>query len=345
MRRQSSARAAFGAWLLLLALSAAVWAQPLDPPRGDMRIAVFGDFNGPYGSRSYPPPVARAMRAIVEVWRPNLLLSPGDVVAGQRRNLSDATLASMWAAFDHEIARPLRDAGIPYAVALGNHDASSLRDVRGRFVFARDRRQAEAYWGRPMYAENLAYVDRARHPYDYAFRAGEVFVAVIDASSAQVDDRQRVWLRDILAHPAATSARMRLVVGHLPLVAVAHGRDRPGEVVEGATALRRIMENGNVSAYVSGHHAAYFPGRLGQLELLFAGGVGGKRLLAGAAPPRSTATLMDVWYDPLVVRYTTFDLATMEVVPPESLPSVIGGGAQAVRRSQRGGPWAVAAEP
>lgn len=325
---------------LMLAGAACASPPPLDPPRGDMRVAVFGDFNGPYGSTAYPAPVARVLAAITKVWRPELLLFPGDVVAGQQRSLPDDVFGAMWAAFDERIAAPLREAGIPYALATGNHDGSSLRGRDGAFLFARERRAAEAYWGQEMYREHLAFVDRSGHPFDYAFVAGEVFVAILDASSATVTREQREWLESLLRRPAATSARVRVVVGHLPLVPVGRGRDLPGEVVAEAQELRRVMEAGGVDLYISGHHAAYYPGRLGALELLFAGGVGARKLLAGDAPARSTVTLVDVWYEPMRIRYSTFDAATMELVPAASLPPSIGTGAATVRLSDRAAPSA-----
>ena len=328
--------------LLAVALtpSAAFATPPIDPPRGDFRFVVFGDFNGSYGALEYPPPVERAIDSITGVWRPDLLLSPGDVIAGQSHRLPDTRFSQMWQVFDREVAGRLRDAGIPYAVAMGNHDASSLRDGEGRFVFSRGRSAALDYWSRPMYDTNLGYVDREHYPFDYAFRAGRAFILVLDASSATIRPDGLAWLERTLALPAARSAEMRIVVGHLPLVPVGRGRDLPGEVLANAGSLRRIFEQGGVDLYVSGHHAAYYPGRLGDLELLFAGGVGARRLVAGDAPARSTVTLVDVWWEPLEIHYTTFDLSGMQLVSPASLPPVMVGGAVTLRLSERAYPAA-----
>lgn len=317
------------------AASVAWAAAPVDLPRGELRIAVFGDFNGPYGSLTYPAPVAQVIRALTEVWRPDLLLSPGDVVAGQKWSLTDAQLAAMWGAFDREVVAPLRKAGIPYAFAMGNHDASSLRDPDGTFRFARDRQAATAYWGQAMYEGNLAYLDRSAFPFQYAFRAGEAVVAVLDASSATVDGEQRAWLQQVLHEPGSRSASLRVVLGHLPLVGVSVGRQGPGEVIAESQELREVMLRGNVDLYVSGHGAAYYPGELEGLELLFAGGVGARELVGGDGRARSTVTLIDVWYRPLDVRYTTFDVATMLPVPIAVLPEQTANG---VRLSDRAGP-------
>lgn len=308
---------------------------PYDPPRGEQRIVVFGDFNGPYGSLIYPPPVATVLTAITEVWRPDLLLSPGDVIAGQSRELTAAQLRDMWQSFDHAVAGRLRAAGVPYAFAMGNHDASSLGASDGGYLFERDRESAAHYWEQEMYRTNLAYVDRSNFPFDYSFRTGDTYLAVIDASSATISGAQRAWLAASLATPAARGARARIVVGHLPLVAVGEGRDRPGEVVADAGELVRLFEAADVDLYISGHHAAYYPGRLGDLELLFAGGVGARRLLGDERPPRSTVTVIDLWHDPLQLVYTTFDASTLAVLAPESLPAELVGG---VRLSSRANP-------
>lgn len=321
---------------LVLFLSFAHAQLPPDPARGDLRFVVFGDFNGSYGSLDYPAAVSATMQAITKVWRPDLLLSPGDVIAGQNRSLPDARFGEMWEVFDREVAAPLRGAGIPYAVALGNHDGSSLRGPDGELLFARERKAAQEYWSQPMYDFNLDFIARERHPFDHAFRFAGAFVVVLDASSAEVTPEQRAWLERVLELPAARSARLRIVMGHLPLVPVGRGRAGAGEFLTEASELRRIMESGSTDLYISGHHAAYYPGRLGELELLFAGGVGARHLLAGNAQPRSTVTVVDVWMEPLAVRYSTFDVATMELVPSISLPNTIGAGNLEVELSQRG---------
>jgi hypothetical protein len=323
--------------ITLLLLTPSVLARsnvPIDPPRGDLRIVVFGDFNGPYGAVTYPGGVGRVVHAIGDVWRPDLVLLPGDLVAGQSRALPDERFEQMWSAFDEVVAAPLRAAGIAYAATMGNHDASSLRGPGGAFAFERERAAAAAYWSQPMYAANLAYADRHDYPFTYAFRHGEVFVAVIDASSALVDDDQRTWLGSVLARPEANSAALRLVMGHLPLVGVST-KTAPGEVIADAPDLARLLRDHGVDTYISGHHAAYYAGRWGGLELLFAGGIGARPILGSTARPRSAVTVTDVWLAPLRVRHTTFDPTDMQVIPGTSLPERIEHRAGAVLRSPR----------
>lgn len=338
MRGQRSSRPPrwAGALLLLLQLAGLAAAQPSaaqpstihDPPRGDMRVVVFGDFNGPYGSLDYPAAVARTMLAITEHWRPDLFISSGDLIAGQDRSLPDDHFDRMWAAFDLAVAEPLRLAGIPYAAAMGNHDGSSLPGPAatvgggGGFIFERERAAARRYWSTPEHAQGLSKLLADDTPFSYGFRIGPLFVAVVDASSARLDDGQLAELRRLLATPQATGAELRWVVGHLPLVPASVGRDRPGEVLADAEAIRDLLLAAGVDSYISGHHAAYFPGHWEGLELLQAGGVGARRLLGWDAPPRSTVTLVDLWWGPPAptVHYSTFDVATMTLLPEDALP-------------------------
>lgn len=299
------------------------------------RVVVFGDFNGPYGTVGYGAAVGRVVRQITEVWRPDLVLLPGDVVAGQDRGLEAGRFAEMWAAFEEEVAAPLHAAGIPYALAVGNHDASSLRAPDGSFVYERERAAAAAHLR--AHDPGLEFQDAAGYPFDYSFTAGPLFVVVWDASSATVTAAQREWLLRELASPAARAARERIVMGHLPLVGVAEGRARPGEVLAGAAELREFLARHGADTYVSGHQAAYYPGRSDGLELLMSGGVGARRLLGGG-PPRSAVTVIGYPAGRGEVRYESFDPATLEQLDAAELPPLIEGYGGNVRLSPRGAP-------
>jgi 3',5'-cyclic AMP phosphodiesterase CpdA len=311
--------------------------RSLSPPRGDVRFVVFGDFNGPYGSVTYPAPVARTVAAITDVWRPDGVLLPGDLVAGQDRSLPIERFGAMWDAFDATVAAPLRAAGIPYVATMGNHDASNLRGADGGLAFARERDAAAAYWERPEHRAGLDVVADDGAPFTFATRLGPLFVAAIDASGPVVDADQRAWLTAALGTGAAREASARIVMGHLPLVGIAVGRDRQGEVVWEAASLRDLMLAHGVDLYVSGHQAAYYPGRWEGLELLFSGGVGGRRLRVGDAPARSAVTVVDVWLEPLTLRYTTFDPSGFVPYDAAALPPRIDGYGGTLERSERDG--------
>ena len=290
-----------------------------------MRVVVLSDFNGAYGSLSYDPQVQGSLDAIVTTWQPDLLLSAGDVIGGQNTSLPDARFAQMWGAFDAQIARPLREAGVPYAFAVGNHDGSSLR-LKNEFVFQRERDAARAYWNSPLYDANLPYQNREDFPFNYSFTFKEVFVIVWDASSAVITPEQRGWLAQELSSPAAQNAKLRILLGHLPLYGVGEGKNEPGEVLQGGDALRRWLESLNLDLYISGHHAAYYPAKKGEVTLLHSGGIGARRLLGSEAEPRSTVTVLDIDFETNAeVRLTTFDAATLESISPESLPERLEG--------------------
>lgn len=326
--------------LLCLALTACASVPAATAPaRGDLRIVVVSDLNSAYGSTTYEPEVARAVALIRDRWRPDLVLAAGDLIAGQKPALSDDQLRAMWAAFDSAVARPLRQAGIPFGFTLGNHDASPYP------AHSRDRSLALEHWRNPAHRPGLEFVDSTHFPLFYSFRQGGAFVAVWDAASSEVASNGPMleWLRGQLASEPARSARLRLVLGHLPLHAVAEGRNRRGEVLQEPDSLRLLLERHGVHTYVSGHHHAYYPGRRGALELLHAGALGqGQRPLIGATTPSpATVTILDVDYRRRTVTDRTFALLPdggLRLLNPRELPERIEGvNGYVVRRDLRDG--------
>ncbi|MCP9858849.1 metallophosphoesterase [Cyanobium sp. Cruz-8D1] len=314
-----------------LALGAGLWQlwQPgaargatalAAPPRGGTRLVLISDLNSSYGSTTYVAEVHRGV-ALIPPLRPDLVICAGDMVAGQKAGLGRQRLAAMWAGFDRSVLSPLQRAGLPFAPAMGNHDASGA-SAAGRFLFADDRAEAARFWNARRDALGLSFVDTGNFPFHYAIRQNDVFVLVWDASTAQVPAEQLRWAERILAGPAARSASRRLVVGHLPLRAVSQGRDRPGEVLARSAALQPLLERHGVEAYVSGHQHAYFPARLGQLDLFQLGamGSGPRRLLGQNAPAFQTLTVLDLVGSPPRLVDTSFDLRTLRRIDPQRLP-------------------------
>jgi len=326
-------------------------------------VVVLADLNSSYGSTTYEPEVARVIERLTDVWRPDLVLLAGDVVAGQKPELSDAEVSAMWAAFDSIVAQPLRRAGIAVAFTPGNHDAS------GHPGHERDRRLAERYWSGmgpdpgpdtgpatgpeagsetgPGAEWGIEVLEGGRFPFRYAFTRDDVFFLVVDASTGGVpaDTAQMAWIRDALASPEARDAGLRLALGHLPLYPVAEGRDRVGEFQTDGDALRAVLEDGDVAMYISGHHHAYYPGRRGDLALLHAGalGQGARRLLGDAAgtssaPPRTVTRLQLLpGLDSIVERTWRVDGDRLTPLDPASLPPRIDGPAGPIARRSGGG--------
>ena len=326
-----------GAWRLGMG-----WAAPSEqaeqgngPSRGDLRLVLISDLNGPYGSTSYIEPVHRGV-ALIPSLKPDLVLCAGDMVAGQKRGLAPEQLAAMWSGFDRDVLAPLRRGGCPFAPAMGNHDASSARSG-GRYVFAEDRAEAARFWQPRRDNLGLELLDASGFPYHYALVVGELIVLVWDASSAAVPAAQLAWADQLLASPVARRARHRLVMGHLPLRPVGHGRDRPGEVLVAADAIQALLERHQVEAYISGHHHVWFPGRIGELDLIQLGalGSGPRRLLGQNRPGFQTLTLLDFFAGTGERRETTLDLRSLKPVPPEQLPDqLVDRGGRVLRRRQ-----------
>jgi hypothetical protein len=106
---------------------------------------------------------------------------------------------------------------------------------------------------------------------------------------------------------------------------VAIGRDEPGEYLDGADRLRALLEKYRVHTYISGHDHAYFPGYVGELQLLHCGILGGgvRQLLNGNSPLMKTITVIDVNLNEADTTYTTYDAKTLQVVNQRSLPRLI----------------------
>ncbi len=294
------------------------------PTRGDVRIAVISDLNSQYGSTTYEPEVLKAVELIPQ-WQPDLVLCSGDMVAGQYPSLTEPEIQAMWDAFDRNVAAPLRAAKLPYGFTLGNHDASSARSLKGSFLFQTERDYAAAYWRDPKHPTGLQFIDRGEFPFYYSFKQGDVFFLTWDATGNIIDPKQIAWAEASLASEVAQSAKVRIVVGHLPLYAITYGREFPGEYLDRAEELRALMEKYRVHTYISGHDHAYYPAHKGKLELLNMGilGSGVRQLLNGNTPLLKAMTIIDINTNSDKVNYTTYNMRTLKVIELSELPRLI----------------------
>lgn len=308
-------------------LLASLGQEPVNPPRGDLRMVVMSDLNGVYGSTDYDPEIDKTM-ALIPFWNPDLVICSGDMVAGQDLTLTPDQIQAMWAAFDDHVAAPLREAGLPYGFTIGNHDASGALGVNDQPLFKQERDLASAYWQDPKHDPGVEFVDRFEFPFYYTFRHEDVFFLSWDGSSSRIPADKLAWVEKALASEAAQNARMRILLGHLPLYAVAVGRNEPGEVMDNADQLRAMLEKYDVHTYISGHHHAYYPGHKGDLQLLHMGiiGSGPRPLIDSDLPPWKAMTVLDVDFDtPELTRYTTYDIQTMDLIEYGELPRFLTG--------------------
>lgn len=295
--------------------------QPESPPeRGDTRIVIISDLNSSYGSTDYDPEVDSVV-ARLPGYDPDIVIIPGDMIAGQHLRLDEDDLWAMWDAFDERIAAPMRDAGIPFGFTLGNHDGSSS----GSFDHERD--VAADYWNRPESDPGLNFLSKEHYPYWFSYKHGDIFFATWDASSARIFEENISWLREQLTSEEAQNARYRIVLGHLPLYPLAYGRNRPGEVLNKPDRYLELFRKHGVDMYVSGHHHAYYPGKRDDIRLLSAGAVGqGPRQILGSPhPPRKAYTVLDFDWDSGDIRNTTRNPVNDERITHRELPVHLHG--------------------
>jgi len=264
--------------LLLLTGLGQAWAAPL-------RVAVISDLNGSYGSTEYETSVDAAIARIVAL-KPDLVISTGDMVGGQRRpHLSRAEVERMWASFHAHVSAPLAAAGIPLAVTPGNHDGSAYAG------FELERRIYGEQWGGRKPA--VRFVDDGQYPYYYAFGAGDALFVSLDATIlGHLPGAQMDWLRDLLARHGG-DYRRRVIFSHVPLWPFAQGRER--EFI-GDPALERLLQDARVDLYLSGHHHTFYPGHKDGVDYVSQSclGAGPRRLIGAAERSARSFTLLEI---------------------------------------------------
>ncbi len=222
-----------------------------------LRVAVISDLNSGYGSTHYSQTVDHAIEKIVTL-SPDLVISAGDMVAGQRiPHLAVSTVNAMWEAFHHHVTEPLQAAAIPLAVTPGNHDGSTYHG------FEKEREIYRKQWQQRK--PTLHFIDDKRYPFDYAFEKGNVMFVSLDVTTTGVLGKgQKQWLRQLLTK-SGKNYRYRVVFSHLPLWPFARGRESE---YTGDRELETILRENNVDLYLSGHHHAFYPGFKDDLHLV-----------------------------------------------------------------------------
>lgn len=297
------------------------------PPRGDVRLVAISDLNSAYGSTDYDPEVDKGIN-LLPFWEPDMVVCSGDMVAGQKTSLTESQIKAMWAAFDDHVAAPLRQANIPFGFTIGNHDASGAKGEEGSFKFQEERDLASEYWNDPEHNPGVEFIDKSQFPFFYTFKHKDIFFMAWDGSTHRIPADKMAWVEKALASPEAQQAKMRILLSHLPLYAVAEGRNKFGAVMADADELRAMLEKYNVHTYISGHQHAYYPGHRGKLQLLHMGLMGsGPRALIGTEVRSAKAiTVIDINFNsPELTTYTTYDMKTLELIDYKQLPRFLTG--------------------
>ena len=291
---------------------------------GARSIALISDLNGRYGSAVYHARVDTAVAALVRL-RPELVISTGDMVAGQRQPpLLPAELDRMWAAFDLAVTDPLVEAGIPFAVTPGNHDGSAFPG------FDLERERFDAQW-RERRPPGLVLLPGSQWPRRYAARLDGVLLVAFDGTRpGRLPASEYEFLRRMLEeHSRAADAT--IVFSHLPLWPFARGRE--GEILDDPDLLALLHRTG-VDVYASGHHHVFYAGvdRAGLVHLSVGALGGNARSFAGERVRQSHGlALLDLASHSIAVgslAAPAFDAP----IPREQLPPTVSGPLGQLRR-------------
>lgn len=306
------------ALVLAVGLGGNVEAEPL-------RIAVISDLNGSYGSTDHGDAVKTGVAEII-LRRPDLVISTGDMIAGQRKSpkLTTPELAAMWTAFHATVSDPLASAGLPLLVTPGNHDASAYPGFEAeRTAFA------AAFADREP---DLPLIDAEGWPFRIAASFRGVLLVGMDATtSGPLGKDDMEWLGRILETHSA-SHRTVVLFGHLPLMPISQGRERD---VLADPDLFALAEASGVDLWLSGHQHAFYSGSAGGILFVAQGALGnGPRKLIGE-PSRSPQTLtwIEIAEDG---RITVSALPAPDFALPvleDSLPATLGEGAFRLTRT------------
>ncbi|MDH5826314.1 metallophosphoesterase family protein [Sphingobacterium faecium] len=243
-----------------------------------LKILVISDLNDSYGSTTYSKEVLDVVGSISTL-KPDLILCGGDMVAGQKRTLTREAIQAMWKGFDQAILQPIKASGVPFGFTMGNHDASPS--------FELDREVSASFWLNHKADVNLTFIESSHFPYYYSYLKNNVFIISWDASSSQIPEQVKSWMKEQLDSPLAKEARFKIVLGHLPLYALVESKNKPGEVLEHADETLQFLEENDVDLYLSGHQHVYYPAQKESVILYHSGCLGGgpRALLGHNAEP------------------------------------------------------------
>ena len=284
-----------------------------------LKILLISDLNAGYGSLSYSADVSGVINEIGKI-KPDLILCGGDMVAGQKASLTEQNIKEMWQHFKKVVFNPIKKANVPFGFTLGNHDASPN--------FLKDRTIATQFWKEEKQATKLNFVNSEHYPFYFSYLKNNVFFISWDASGAKIKPELYDWMKMQTSLPVAKKARMRILLGHLPLYAIVAAKNKVGEVNSNPDSALAFFKAYQIDMYISGHQHAYYPATKNGVQLLNAGCIGdGPRSILGHSDLAKKAyTIIEIPVkNPLSFKQKTFVPLTNEEISVNSLPdSVIG---------------------
>ncbi len=242
------------------------------------------------------------------------------MVAGQKVSLTEQNIKEMWQSFKKNVFNPIKKANVPFGFTLGNHDASPS--------FSKDRAIASQFWKDEQAATGLTFVDSEHYPFYFSYLKNNVFFISWDASGAKIKPELYDWMKEQTNLDVAKKARMRILLGHLPLYAIVAAKNKPGEVNSSPDSALAFFKTHCIDMYISGHQHAYYPATKNGVSLLNSGciGDGPRPILGHSELAKKAYTIIEIPVKrPLNFTQRSFMPSSNEEISIKSLPdSVIG---------------------
>lgn len=172
--------------------------------------------------------------------QPRFVVVSGDATVGNPGDgVGDEKVGAWWTAFRAALA-PLRQAGIPVLAIAGNHDYYTDAHRRGYVA-------AWADLAADVESSGLGTLS-GTPPLSYALRVDDLFLLFLHTVDQKLDPEVAAYAQSALASSDATTAALRLAIGHVPLVSMM------GKTSDAyRDQLGSLLVRGDVSAFFSGH--------------------------------------------------------------------------------------------
>ena len=210
------------------------------------------------------------------------------MIAGQKTSITAEQTQAMWKSFDNDILKPIQQMQVPFGFTVGNHDASPS--------YQQDRKLAREFWLEKKKELGLQYVENSHFPFYYSFQQNGIFFISWDAAGSKVNQEVFDWMQEQLQSKPAKKAKLRILLGHLPLYAIVASKNKVGEVLADNENTANFFEKNGIDLYISGHQHAYYPTTRKKLRILNAGcaGEGPRPLLGDNRPANRAYTIIEV---------------------------------------------------
>lgn len=284
-----------------------------------LKICVISDLNSSYGSTNYADEVKSVIGKLNEI-KPDLILCAGDMVAGQKSTLTEENIISMWSSFKNTVLNPISSLKIPFGFTVGNHDSSPS--------YILDRKLSQKFWEDNKVATNLDFVDSSNYPFYYSYVKDGVYFISWDAASARINPDVYQWMDEQLSTKQAQKAKLRILIGHLPLYAIVDSKNKVGEVNEDPEKALNFFKKHSIDLYISGHQHAFYPAVKEGIRFLNAGciGDGPRKLIANKTEAVKTYTIIKIpKRKALNFTFKTYDAKHNLEIDVKSLPDSVAG--------------------